>query len=165
MKFATEQSKTLLRHANRVVAIMREEIAAHGRLHELLGRQEASVTAPGSEEFRDATIGLEAELARAPHRVSKRTQALADPAAALGVARGALTLSSAAERLGDDGAALALCRDELAACTEETRKRTLRVSALVRLHREVTRELLQVVLGAPEGDDVLDGGTLIDAEV
>ena len=86
MNSATEQSKTLLRHANRVVAIMREEIAAHGRLHELLGRQEASVTAPGSEEFRDATIGLEAELARAPHRVSKRTQALADLAEALGVA-------------------------------------------------------------------------------
>ena len=51
MKFATEQSKTLLRHANRVVAIMREEIAAHGRLHELLGRQEASVTAPASSLY------------------------------------------------------------------------------------------------------------------
>ncbi|MEE2939855.1 MAG: hypothetical protein VX460_05675 [Planctomycetota bacterium] len=165
MNAASHRSEDQLRHANRVVAIMREEVGAHRRLHELLGRQEASVTAPGSEEFRDATIALEAELARAPHRVSKRTQALADLAEALGVARGALPLGSAAERLGDDGAALALCREELSACTEETRARTLRVSALVRLHRDVTRELLQVVLGAPEGDDVLDGGTLIDAEV
>lgn len=165
MSAVSERSKAQLRHANRVVAVMREEIAAHGRLHELLGRQQASVTAPGSDEFREATVALEAELARAPHRVKKRTQALADLAGILGVAKGALTLSSAVERLGDDGAMLAQCRDELQACTEETRRRTLRVAALVRLHREVTRELLQVVLGAPEGDDVLDGGTLIDAEV
>lgn len=165
MTAATEQSKARLRHVNRVIAVMREEIAAHGRLHELLQRQEESVRAPGSEPFRDATVALEAELARTPRRATKRAEALADLAAILGVPRGAITLTSAAERLGDEGAALSVCRDELRDAAQETKRRTLRVSALVRLHREVTRELLQAVLGAPEGEDVLSGGTLIDAEV
>ena len=153
------------RYAGRLLAAVREETAAHGRIVELLARQEEHVTRPGTEEFRSATEALEAELARVPHRAKKRRQIMKDLAGAFGVSSKAMTLGSAAERLGERGAPLAAARDELQAVALETRRRTLRVSALVRMHREVTRDLLQVVLGGDDNHDVTEGGTLIDAEV
>ena len=153
------------RYTGRLLAAVREEVAAHGRIAELLALQEAAVVAPGSDAFRAATEKLEGELARAPHRTAKREKTIADLGAHFGVAPGALTLTSLAERLGEAGGALAAERDRLQAAALETRRRTRRVNALVRMHREVTAELLQVVLGTDGEEDVRSGGTLIDAEV
>jgi len=153
------------RYAGRLLATVRDETAAHRRMIELLKRQEEHVTRPGTEEFRTATDGLEAELARVPHRAKKRAQIIKDLAGTFGVSPKALTLGSAAERLGERGALLGAAREELQAVAIETRRLTLRVGALVRMHREVTRDLLQVVLGGDEGHDVASGGTLIDAEI
>lgn len=161
------QDAEIRRLTNRLVAVVRDEVAAHERLDALLERQEATVTAPSSDAFRTATEAIEAELARAPHRASKRNAVLESLGNALGVAAGALTLTSLCERLGDDAAALRPERDRLEEVANRTRKRTRKIAALVRMHREVTRELLQAVLGdgGESGADVLSGGTLIDAEV
>ncbi len=153
------------RYAGRLLAAVRDETAAHLRLIDLLRSQEANVTRPGNDAFRAATDGLQAELARVPHRAKKRAQILKDLAGVFGVSVKALTIGSAVERLGDRGVALGAARTELQAAAIETRRLTLRVGALVRMHREVTRDLLQVVLGGDEQHDVAGGGTLIDAEI
>lgn len=153
------------RYAGRLLAAVRDETAAHGRLIGFLSQQEEFVTRPGTEEFRTATDGLQAELARVPHRAKKRAQIMKDLAAVFEVSPKAMTLGTAAERLGPRGAALEAAAQELKAVAVETRRRTLRVSALVRMHREVTRDLLQLVLGGDENRDVAGGGTLIDAEI
>ena len=163
MSGLTEGAK---RQRGRLVAVVRDEIAAHERLDALLAKQEASVARPSSDAFREATLAIEAELARAPHRTQKRESALKAIGAALGVAGAALTLTSLAERFGG-GDALRDERDRLQSIALQTQARTRKVAALVRVHREVTRELLQSALGdedEPRGD-VLSGGTLIDAEV
>lgn len=153
------------RYAGRLLAAVRDETAAHGRLIGFLTQQEDFVTRPGTEEFRVATDGLQTELARVPHRAKKRAQIMKDLAAVFEVSPKAMTLGTAAERLGPRGAALDAAAAELQAVAIETRRRTLRVSALVRMHREVTRDLLQLVLGGEDNRDVAAGGTLIDAEV
>ena len=153
------------KHVNRLVAVAREEVASQERIAALLERQEASVRRPGDEEFQAATAALETELAGAPQRASRRDRALRDLAAELRVAPSALTIGSVVERLGDRGAALAIERDRLRDAAREVQRRNRRVATLVRLHRQVTKELIQVVLGPSDGGDVHSGGSLIDAEV
>lgn len=160
-------SEAVLRQVNRLVVVVREEIAAHERLDGLLAQQEAAVTNPSSDAFREATLAIESELARAPHRATKRSTVLKALAGEFGVAAHALTLTSICERLGLESGTLAAERDRLEEVASRTQRRTKKVAALVRAHREVTRELLQAILGSDDGAgaDVLGGGTLIDAEV
>lgn len=153
------------RQAGRLLASLRDEVAAQERIAALLERQEQTVVSPSSDLFREATEALEAELGRAPHRATKRERVLRDLAELFGVARSALTITSLVERLGPAGDALRVERGRLESTVLEVQRRTRRVNALVRMHREVTRDLLQVVLGTEEGGDVHAGGTLIDAEV
>jgi len=75
-----------------------------------------------------------------------------------------LALRSAAERLGAAGQPLLVERERLVEVAERVQKANKRVAALVRLHREVTREILNTVLGDGSGAEPFDGGTLIDAE-
>lgn len=167
MGASVARTPALQRSVNRLIAVVRDEIAAHERLDALLQRQQDAVTTPSSEAFQAATVDLEAELSRAPHRARRRAEAFALVGDALGVPASALTLSSICERLGDAAGPLAADRDALESAATSTRRRARRVTALVRMHREVTRDLLRVVLGAGDapGGDVLAGGTLIDAEV
>lgn len=156
------------RMAGRLVAVLRDEVAAQERILELLERQESQVVAPSSEGFSAATEALEAELQRAPHRAQKRGKALSGLASAFGVSAQAMTLTSLVERLGaaPQAAAIAAERDRLAENAAHIQRRVRRVGALVRMHREVTRDLVQLILGSGEdGEDVRQGGTLIDAEV
>ena len=60
---------------------------------------------------------------------------------------------------------LAAERAQLIEVSTEVGRRNRRMATLVRLHRQVTRELIQVVLGPEDGGDVHAGGSLIDAEV
>lgn len=156
---------SITRFAHRLVAALREDVAANERIAALLAVQEESVRHPGDAAFQEATSALETELKGAPMRTARRDRALGDLAGALGVARTALTIKSAVERLGADGAALAHERDRLAEVAHEVQVRNRRVATLVRLHRQVTKELIQVVLGPTDGGDVHSGGSLIDAEV
>ena len=68
-------------------------------------------------------------------------------------------------RLGADGELLAAERTRLIEVCADVCRRNRRMATLVRLHRQVTRELIQVVLGPEDGGDVHEGGSLIDAEV
>ena len=155
----------ITRHVHRLIVAIREEVAAHERILELLTAQEDSVRRPGDEAFQASTTALEAELGRTGQRTARRERALRDLASDFGVAQSAMTISSIVERLGDDGAILAQERDRLTEIAKEVQRRNRRVATLVRLHRQVTKELIQVVLGPMDGGDVLDGGSLIDAEV
>lgn len=158
-------SADLERALHRLVASVREDIAAHERIAEILGRQESSVRRPSSDEFTRATADLQAELGGAPARTARRDRALSGVAGVLGVPPFATTLGSVVLRAGDRGTALAQDRERLRELADEVDRRGRRVATLVRLHRQVARDLLQVVLGQEDGEDVHAGGSLIDAEV
>lgn len=150
---------------NRLIVAIRDEVACQENIVALLAAQEESIREPASEPFQAATLGLEVELRRSAQRTARREHALAALAADLGVTPGAATVGSLVERLGADGALLAEERARLLEVSSEVRRRNRRMATLVRLHRQVTRELIQVVLGPEDGGDVHDGGSLIDAEV
>ncbi len=153
------------KHENRLIAAVREDIAAHERILEILAEQEASVRRPADERFQEATAALERELSRVPQRKIRRDRVLKGLAEHFGVASTALTIGSIVERLGDENSALARDRERLRELAIEVKRCNRRVATLVRLHRQVTRELIQVVLGPSDGSDVHAGGSLIDAEV
>lgn len=153
------------RLCNRLLAAVREDVAAHERVLKLLQQQEQAVTRPSDPEFLRATEALELELERLPFRKGQRDRTLKDLGRAFGVEPSALTLGSIAERLGSAGAPLALERTRLRDVILEVQKVNRRVAALIRMHRDVTREILNAVLGGADGSAPLDGGTLIDAEV
>ncbi|MGD2016501.1 MAG: flagellar export chaperone FlgN [Planctomycetota bacterium] len=150
---------------NRLVIAIREEVASHEKIVELLTVQEGSIRNPAGEAFQAATLELEVELKRSAGRTARRERALAELAAELGVAPGVATIGSMVERLGADGELLAAERTRLIEVGADVRRRNRRMATLVRLHRQVTRELIQVVLGPEDGGDVHEGGSLIDAEV
>ena len=83
----------------------------------------------------------------------------------LGGIIGLWTVGSLVERLGSEGALLAAERAQLIELSQEVGSLNRRMATLVRLHRQVTRDLIQVVLGSEDGGDVHAGGSLIDAEV
>jgi len=157
------------KHENRLLAAVREDIAAHERILGILVEQEASVRRPADERFQEATAALERELSRVPQRKIRRERALKGLAERFGVAASALTIGSIVDRLrkrlGDEDSALARDRERLRELAIEVKRCNRRVATLVRLHRQVTRELIQVVLGPSDGSDVHAGGSLIDAEV
>jgi len=157
------------KHENRLLAAVREDIAAHERILEILAEQEASVRRPADERFQEATAALERELSRVPQRKIRRDRVLKGLAEHFGVAASALTIGSVVERLserpGEGDSALARDRERLRELAIEVKRCNRRVATLVRLHRQVTRELIQVVLGPSDGSDVHAGGSLIDAEV
>lgn len=150
---------------NRLLVAVREDVAAHQRVLVLLQRQEATVTRPADPPFREATEALEQELERLPFRKGQRDRTLKEMGRAFGVEASALTLGSVAERLGDAGRPLELERLRLREAILDVQSVNRRVAALIRMHRDVTREILYSVLGDGSGTSPLDGGTLIDAEV
>jgi hypothetical protein len=147
-----------------VIAI-REENASHRQMLALLKIQEGSIRRPSSEAFKAATEELEVELKRNAQRRARRERAVVALAGELGVAPSAATVGSLVERLGPDGALLSEERAQLIELSREVGDLNRRMATLVRLHRQVTRDLIQVVLGAEDGGDVHAGGSLIDAEV
>lgn len=161
-KPVTPEAKKL---CNRLLVAVREDVAAHERVLALLQQQEATITRPSDPLFRDATEALELELERLPFRKGQRDRTLKDLGRAFGVEPSALTLGSIAERLGAAGAPLVIERSRLRDAIVEVQKVNRRVAALIRMHRDVTREILNSVLGDGSGSRALDGGTLIDAEV
>ena len=88
---------------NRLVIAIREEVASHEKIVELLTVQEGSIRNPAGEAFQAATLELEVELKRSAGRTARRERALAELAAELGVAPGVATIGSMVERLGADG--------------------------------------------------------------
>ncbi len=150
---------------NRLVVAIREEVSAHRRILELLSAQENSIRQPASAAFKAATEELEVQLKRSSQRTTRRERAVVALAGQFGVAPSAATVGSMVERLGEDGALLAAERAQLIEVSGEVGRRNRRMATLVRLHRQVTRELIQVVLGPEDGGDVHAGGSLIDAEV
>ena len=150
---------------NRLLVAVREDVAAQCRMLRLLEQQEATITRPSSPEFRAATDALEQELERIPFRKGQRDQAFKNLGRAFGVDFKALTLGSIAERLGSACGPLEVERILLREAILEVQKVNRRVAALIRMHREITRDVLNAVLGDGSGKTPFEGGTLIDAEV
>ncbi|MEM8710372.1 MAG: hypothetical protein AAGG01_05430, partial [Planctomycetota bacterium] len=121
----------LRRITNRLIVSLREDVAAHRRVKDLLGIQEVSVTRPSSAEFREATEALERELERLPFRSAQRDRHLKDLGSALGVQATSLTLASAAERLGSElGELLLVERETLLRVVEEVSQANRRVAVV-----------------------------------
>lgn len=150
---------------NRLVIAIREEVATQRRILELLNAQEGSIRQPAGPAFKTATEELEVQLKRSSQRTARRERAVVALAEEFGVAPSAATVGSLVERLGVDGELLAVERAHLIEVSGEIGRLNRRMATLVRLHRQVTRELIQVVLGPEDGGDVHAGGSLIDAEV
>ncbi|QDV09972.1 FlgN protein [Planctomycetes bacterium Poly30] len=151
--------------SNRLLVAVRDDVAAHGRVVEILRTQEASIVRPADAAFRQATESLEGELERIPFRKTQRDRIFRDLGVEFGIEPTALTIRSVAERLGAAGAPLLAEGERLREVATEVQRLNRRVAALVRMHREVTREILNTVLADGSGRAPLDGGTLIDAQV
>lgn len=162
---ATGVSMQVQKLSNRLLVAIREDVAAHARVVEILRAQETTIVRPADPEFRAATEALEGELERLPFRKAQRDRIFRDLSQAFGVQPSALTVRSVAERLGPTGAPLLAEAQRLRETVQEVQRLNRRVAALVRMHREVTAEILNSVLGDGSGRAPLDGGTLIDAQV
>ena len=139
--------------SNRLLVTIRDDVAAHDRVATRLRAQEASVVRPSDPVFREATSALESELERLPFRTNQRERIIRDLGKEFAIEPSTLTLRSIAER------------ERLRTSVKEVQRLNRRVAALIRMHRDVTREILNSVLGDGSGRNLLDGGTLIDAEV
>ncbi|MFT6107180.1 MAG: hypothetical protein ACJA2W_000083 [Planctomycetota bacterium] len=151
--------------SNRLLVTIRDDVAAHDRVATRLRAQEASVVRPSDPVFREATSALESELERLPFRTNQRERIIRDLGKEFAIEPSTLTLRSIAERLGPAGRPLLAEGERLRTSVKEVQRLNRRVAALIRMHRDVTREILNSVLGDGSGRNLLDGGTLIDAEV
>jgi hypothetical protein len=145
-------------------AYVQEEIGAQGRLLAALEAQDAALRSHEPERIAHATGALDAELEAQGNRAHKRRQLLESLASIWGVAASSLTLTSIAERAGDDGERLARQRHELERVTRRVQRLARRNTTIARFHQRLTADVLQALLVQDEGVQVSDGGALVDAE-
>lgn len=146
-------------------AYVQEEIGARRRLLAIVERQEQAIVAGKSGDLEQATLDVEAELAKDAERGARRTRLFAAAAATWRVAPEVLSLSSIAERFGSGADRLRALRNELRAATAELARRNRRLSALVSAHRRVLADLIHALLANEDASPLTSAGTLIDAEV
>jgi hypothetical protein len=137
----------------------REETVAQKRRLALVERQEQAIRLNKPAELDAAVAEIERQLEAQGPRDLRRLQALVELSKHWGCDARAMTLGSVAERAGTDGAKLGVLRGELREATSAVLRENRRLSALVRMHRQIVEDVLAgVVAGA--GTD----GRLVDAE-
>lgn len=155
----------ILAERNKLEAVLREEHASQKRLLELLRKQESAVIARTPESLVEVTGEIESELSSSASRRLRREPILRRLAELMRVAPSSLTLRSIADRLGADGARLAVLREELRELTGRVVRQNRRVAALVGLHRRVNQEVLELVLSEEDSNPLERAGALVDTEV
>lgn len=150
---------------NRLEACVQEELQARERTLVLLGRQERAILENRSTDLAAATTALERELLAGVERSARRDQVLRSLGTLWGVPVSAMTLSSIAERLGQDGSGLRRLRDALRERTAEVVRRNRRIAALTRVHRRLVQDVLGLLfLEEAQAAPLKSAGTLVDAE-
>lgn len=153
--------KSLLRHLE---ACTQEDLCAQTRIRELLAQQSAALTTRNTESIEETTDELDRELDAGLHRVTRRGQLIDGFASIWGIPGSALSLSSIAERYGPGSEKLMELRTQLRTATTEVMEAGRRNAALIRMHREVVHEVMDVLFGEG-GKNPLDvEGSLVNAE-
>ena len=150
--------------ANQLEALLDEELAARGRTTAIINRQISTLQTKDREGFAECTRCMEQELSSNAERGQRRAKVVASLAAQWRVAPTALTLTSIAQRLGDDGSRISSKRAALreAVATELWANR--RLGTLMRAERQIVRDLLRSIYGEDVEKALDSAGNLVDAE-
>ena len=150
--------------ANQLEALLDEELAARGRTTAVINRQIDTLKSKDREGFADCTRCMEQELSSNAERGQRRAKVVASLAAQWRVAPTALTLTSIANRLGEDGERIATKRAALREAVACELWANRRLGTLMRAERQIVRDLLRSIYGE-EVEKALDcAGNLVDAE-
>jgi len=149
---------------NSLEAWVQEELLARRKFLTLLDEQETAVKKANGGALERSIAAIESELEAQVRRDEKRAKLFDALGAHWGVAGGALTLTSIAERAGDAGRRIPQLRDELATASERITRKNRRVSALLNAHQKVITELLQALVAIQGGRAESTTGALVDAE-
>lgn len=142
----------------------RDEIAAQRRLGDQIAMQEAALRAGDLAAFEAATILVQNEAETGAERHARRDRLVAALARHFGVSTRHVTLASVIERAGPDAGNLPELRRELRTVAQDVARDSRRLRRVMVALREVNRELLGSLLGAP-GTHALDNeGSLVNAE-
>lgn len=145
-------------------AYVQEEIGAQLRLLERLEAQDLALRSHDPLRIAHTTRALDTEIEGAQKRAQRRHTILAGLADVWGLAPSSLSLSSVAERVGDDGERLERQKQELERISKRVQKLARRNTTVARFHQRLTSDVLQAVLVQDDGGNVHDGGALVDAE-
>ncbi|MCC7010969.1 MAG: flagellar export chaperone FlgN [Planctomycetes bacterium] len=148
-------------------AYVQEEIGAQLRLLERLEAQDLALRSHDPLRIAHTTRALDTEIEGAQKRAQRRHTILAGLADVWGLASSSLSLSSVAERVGDDGddgERLERQKQELERISKRVQKLARRNTTVARFHQRLTSDVLQAVLVQDDGGNVHDGGALVDAE-
>ena len=151
---------------NHLCAWVESAINAQRELGRLVDAQQAAVRTHQPDAVESATRAIEEALRSAPARDARRAELFGGFARHFGVAAGALTLTSIAERCGPSAGDLSRLALELREAAADLARRQQRVAALIATHRRLTRDVLVHLLADEHGRNPLeDQGVLVDAEV
>lgn len=153
--------------AIQLIAWIQEEIAAQRRLDEILAEQERAIREVDTEGMLASGQDVQTELRTTAGRERRRAQLMGELARAWGIDPRALTLKSAASRLGDDSreaGTLLRQRDELRKAAADVARRGRRIASLARYHAGLFDELMNTLLGVESGGNA-DDAVLVDARV
>jgi len=150
--------------ANQLEALLDEELAARGRTTAVINRQIKALQAKDRVAFAGCTADMETELSSNAERGQRRAKIVAALAGQWRVAPTALTLTSIAKRLGEDGGRISTKRASLreAVATELWANR--RLGTLMRAERQIVRDLLRSIYGEDVERALDSAGNLVDAE-
>jgi len=148
----------------RLEAYLQRETGVQRRLAGVLEATEQAVRVNDRARLDELNAELQRELAGDLSRERERRILIHDAARALGAAPELSTVSSLAERAGEDGARLERLRGDLRGAVRSVRERSRKLVAVARVQQEVVHDLLKLVLGEDLEDGVARRGALVDAE-
>ncbi len=151
----------------RTQAWVQEEIAAQGRLHEILGRQEEAIRTGSTETVMECGAALEAEIAKTPVRDRRRRELLIGFAHHFDVPADTLTLTSIATRAAEEGvdsSTLTALRDELRTRVAAVVGRSRRIAGIAHYHRGLLGDVIKTLADGTDKAGTQPAGVLVDEE-
>jgi hypothetical protein len=145
-------------------AWVQEETGAQRRLARLLEAEERALVSGTPGELDEALQSLESEMRQAGPRAARRTELLRLAARDLGVAPAALTIRSAAGRLGERGERLARLRAELAEAARGASRAARKVGVLARWQQAANHKMLGEIGALVSDGRGAAAGVMLDAE-
>jgi hypothetical protein len=141
-----------------------EELGAKKAALQSIKAQELAITERDPDALEKTMDAMNSILPGDTSRAKRRTRLIAELSELWKVPADALTLGAIVRRLGPEGERLEKLRGELRQAVAEVLKRNRRLSSLIGMHRRVNNEIISVVLGVDDRDQLPSSGTLVDAE-
>jgi hypothetical protein len=155
------EARQLLIHTE---AWVQEEIVAQKRLSSLLADQERAIVTGDTPDLTETSQAIERELAGSVPRDRRRRELVDGFARVWGIPAGAMSLSSIAERLGNEARRLVTLRRELRGVVADVLRRGRRISAMAQHHQGLLRDVMHLLAGAGDDRNKDHEGALVNAE-